>query len=105
MRDHLRVTTLSLTLLALLAAGPLAAGANPTHAATNLTVAGEDSSWSTAWLHRLWSWLGGALVSAGPEAAAVSSSFEAAASSQEPASPDPDFDPSPNCGPAIDPNG
>jgi hypothetical protein len=105
MRDHLRVTALSLTLLALLAAGPLAAAASPMHAKPALTAADQDPPWSTAWLQELWSWLGGAFVSVGPQAVPASSSSKAPPSSEEPGSSAPDFHVSPQAGPGMDPDG
>lgn len=105
MRDHLRVTTLSLTFLALLAGGPLAAAADPMDAVAALTAADQDSARSTAWLHELLSWLEGVFASAGFEAAPASTTSKASASSPDPARLDPDFDVSPQAGPAVDPNG
>lgn len=105
MRDHLRVTALSLTLLALLAAGSLAAAASPMHATPALTVIDQEPPRSTDWLHGLLSWMEGLFASAGPDAAPASSSSNASAGSEDPARPDPDFDVSPQAGPAGDPNG
>jgi hypothetical protein len=105
MRDHLRVTTLAMTLFALVAAGPLAADASPMHSAPALAAADQDPSRPTAWLKEIWSWLGGTFVTAGPEAATASSSSKAPASSQEPANPAPDLDLSPQAGAGMDPDG
>lgn len=105
MRDHLRVVTLWVSLLALLAAGPSAAAANLIHASSVLTATDQDPSRSTSWLHGLWLWLEGVFASAGPEAAPTSFTYMAPASSEEPGSPDPGLDFSPQGGPYIDPDG
>jgi len=105
MRDPIRVTTLCLTLLSLLAAVPLAAIPSATHTAAALTEADQDSAWSSAWLHEILSWLDAVFASTGPEAAPAQLNYTPPPNTGEPVIPDPGFGISPQAGWDNDPNG
>jgi hypothetical protein len=96
-----RITTLCLVLMSLLTSGALAAAPSITYAASAPTTA-DQGRWSAAWLEGVLAWLNVTFTNEGPKATVASSTAKGA---ELPASPDPGFGISPQCGPEMDPDG
>ncbi|HLE82822.1 MAG TPA: hypothetical protein VJG13_00665 [Thermoanaerobaculia bacterium] len=104
MRNAIRLIPLGFVVLALLAAGPLAAAPGAEQAVGARLLAGQDTS-PGSWLQGLLAWLGVVPAGAEHDAAPVASILPGSGNPGGGAGSEPDPEITPQDGPFIDPNG
>lgn len=102
MRNPIRLIPLGFVVLALLAAGPLAAAPGAEQAVGARLLAGQDLASPGSWLQGLFAWLSEVLPGAEHDAARAPSD---AGNPGGRAGSDPDIEVTPQDGPFIDPDG